>query len=121
MYLSKNLDRDGIASVLFTSGGSGLPEPENPTGFEPFFQTRSYPNPNISKIHKPEPEVQTRGYQKFQKLRKIRQIWSKCLRKCFDNNFEVKKHHLNHTFFSEIYIYLKKIECICTISKEIMT
>ena len=27
--------------VLESSDGSGLPEPENPTGFRPFLQTRS--------------------------------------------------------------------------------
>ena len=64
---------------LNNSDGSGLPEPENPTGFGPFLQTRSYPNPKISGFLKPEttrtrtfwilispklpePEVQTRGY-----------------------------------------------------------
>ena len=61
------------------SGGSGLPEPENPTGFGPFLQTRSYPNPNFLQFREPgttrtrsfqdfsnpklpEPEIQTRGY-----------------------------------------------------------
>ena len=36
------------------SDGSGLPEPENPTGFGRFFHTRSYPNPNFSKIYLPD-------------------------------------------------------------------
>ena len=62
-----------------TSGGSGLPEPENPTGFGPFLETRCYPNPNFFDFNKPEttrtrcfwdflspkipePELQTRGY-----------------------------------------------------------
>ena len=64
---------------LYISGGSGLPEPENPTGFGPFLQTRRYPNPIFSgfnepettrtrlftdkaKPDEPEPEIQTRGY-----------------------------------------------------------
>ena len=39
---------------LYISGGSGLPEPENPTGFGPILQTRTYPNPKISGIPLPE-------------------------------------------------------------------
>ena len=62
-----------------SSDGSGLPEPENPTGFWRFSQTRSYRNPNFWGFTKPEatrtqnlwvfvnptvpePETQTRGY-----------------------------------------------------------
>ena len=70
---------DPNQNLAFNSDGSGLPEPENPTGFGRFFQTRTYPNPKIPGLLKPEatrtrifrdfqnpklpePEVQTRGY-----------------------------------------------------------
>ena len=79
---------------LNCSDGSGLPEPENPTGFGQFLQTRSYPNPKISGFLKPEatrarrfqdfispklpkPEIQTRGYPTGLGTLKITQIISK--------------------------------------------
>ena len=75
MGIVKQIRQNGLK----TSDGSGLPEPENPTGFWPFLQTRSYPNPNFLKFclpgatrtrnfynlwnpNLPEPEIQTRGY-----------------------------------------------------------
>ena len=63
---------------IMSSGGSGLPEPENPTGFEPYCQTRSNPNPNISGFLKPEPESQTRGYQNVPKIKKNQVILTLC-------------------------------------------
>ena len=76
------------------SDGSGLPEPENPTGFGRFLQTRTYPNPKIPGLLKPEatrtrifwdflnpklpePEVQTRGYLMGLETLKLATNWPK--------------------------------------------
>ena len=84
---------------MLTSDGSGLPEPENPTGFGLFFQARSYPNPKFSVFHKPEatrtrtfwvfidpklpePELQTRGYPTSLKPKKSAQNQQKSCENC---------------------------------------
>ena len=81
-----------------TSDGSGLPEPENPTGFGPYLQTRSYPNPKISGFLEPEatrtrrfqdfispklpePEIQTRGYPMGLETQKIANKFPKIAQK----------------------------------------
>ena len=51
-------------ALLNISGGSGLPEPENPTGFVPFLQTRTYPNPNFFQFCEPG-TTRNRSFQDF--------------------------------------------------------
>ena len=54
-----------FSTSLFNSAWSGLPEPENPTGFDDFFKPEPEINPiiwySLNSIG-PEPETQTRGY-----------------------------------------------------------
>ena len=49
-----------IVTLMISSAWSGLPEPENPTGFGRFSWTRLDPNPKKSQISKPE-ETRTRS------------------------------------------------------------
>ena len=108
---------------MSTSGGSGLPEPENPTGFGTFFQTRTYPNPKISRIPlpestrtrnnweisnptRPEPEFQTRGYptglETLEMSQKPWKIVPKNLRNspflCSLCNMDVHARPLSHSY-----------------------
>ena len=63
-FVQNKIWSKAIPHKVYSSAWSVLPEPKNPTGFGRFSWTRLDPNPKKLRITKPEPEFQTRGFEK---------------------------------------------------------